>query len=131
MVYGETTSPEIERVASAIIDAAFKVHSTLGPGLLEGVYEVCLMHELVKRGLVVKRQVAVPIFYDGVRMDTDLRIDLLVENCVIVELKSVEKMIPLYDAQTLTYLKLSNKRLGILINFNVRVIKDGIKRIIL
>lgn len=131
MLYGETTTPEIEAIATQIVDAAFQVHSALGPGLLESVYEICLAHELKKRGLNVQRQLAVPILYDGLKLDADFRIDLLVEKCIVIELKAVEKMIPLYDAQVLTYLKLSNKKLGILINFNVRVIKDGIKRIVL
>jgi GxxExxY protein len=131
MPYGETTTPEMEAIAAQIVDAAFHVHSTLGPGLLESVYEICLAHELKKRGLNVLRQVPVPILYDGMKLDADFRIDLLVENCIVIELKAVEKMTPLFDAQVMTYLKLSGKKLGILINFNVRVIKDGIKRIIL
>lgn len=130
MPYGETTSPEIERVATEIVDAAYKVHSALGPGLLESVYEECLAYELSKRGLKVQRQVPVPIIYDGVEIGTRLRVDLLVEDCVIVEVKAVETMIPLYEAQVLTYLKLAHKRLAILANFNVVRIKDGLKRII-
>ena len=131
MPYGETTSPEIERVASVIVDAAFKVHTELGAGLLESVYEACLEYELKKRGLIVRRQVMIPIIYDGVQLDAGLRIDLMVNDCVIAEAKSVEKCIPLFDAQLLTYLKLSGKRLGLLINFNTKLIKDGIKRVIL
>jgi GxxExxY protein len=95
------------------------------------MYEVCLMHELKKRGLRVERQVRVPIVYDGVVIDDGLRIDLLVDDCVVVELKAVEKDNPLYQAQLLTYLKLTGKRLGILINFNTKLIKDGIKRVVL
>ncbi|MFQ5474117.1 MAG: GxxExxY protein [Dehalococcoidia bacterium] len=130
MKYGESTAPEIETVAASIVDAAFKVHTALGPGLLESVYEVCLARELAKRALKVQRQARVPIMYDGEQVDADLRLDLLVEDLVIVEIKAVEKMIPLFDAQLLTYLKLTNRQLGLLINFNVPRIKDGIRRII-
>jgi GxxExxY protein len=131
MQYGENTSAEIERVARVIVDAAFTVHKKLGPGLLECIYEVCLAYEISKRGLKVLRQVRVPILYDGVQLDADLRLDLLVEDLVVVEIKSVERMIPLFEAQCLTYLKLTGKRLCLLINFNVPLIKDGIRRIVL
>jgi GxxExxY protein len=131
MAYGENTSPEIERIATAIVDAAFKVHSQLGPGLLESVYECCLEYELGKRGLRVERQVAVPIIYDGTTLDAALKLDLLIEEKVVIEIKAVEKHNALFEAQVMTYLKLSGKRLGILINFNVKLIKDGIKRIVL
>ncbi len=130
MSYGENTSPDIEHAAAAIVDAAIKVHRELGPGLLESVYEVCLARELTKRRHKVLRQLHVPIFYDGEELDADLRLDLLVDDCVIIEIKAVEKLLPLFEAQVLTYLKLSNKRLGLLVNFNVPVIKEGIKRII-
>ena len=130
MPYGESTSPEIERIATIIVDAAFKVHSTLGPGLLESVYSICLAHELTKRGLRVAREVILPIVYDGVQLDAGLRIDLLIESCVIVETKAVEKMNPVFEAQLLTYLRLTRNQLGFLINFNVVKIKDGIKRVI-
>jgi GxxExxY protein len=116
-------------VAKHIVDAAFHVHSKLGPGLLESVYEACLAHELRKRGLAVRRQVVVPIHYDEVVLDDGLRIDLLVDECVIVEVKAVEKDHPVFQAQLITYLKLTGHRLGLLINFNVPYIKDGIKRI--
>lgn len=128
---GDSLSPEIEAIATQIVDAAFKVHCETGPGLLESLYETCLAYELRKRGLSVRRQVVVPLCYDGVQLDADLRIDLLVEELIIIEVKAVEKMIPLFDAQVLTYLKLTKKPLGFLINFNVRVIANGIKRIIL
>jgi GxxExxY protein len=128
---GDTLPPELELVATHIVDAAFKVHMTLGPGLLESVYETCLAFELSKRGLRVRRQVAVPFMYDGVMLGAELRIDLLVEEQVIIEVKAVEKLIPVFEAQLLTYLKLANKRLGFLINFNVEVIKNGLKRRIL
>jgi GxxExxY protein len=128
---GDVLPPELEALAKVIVDAAFKVHTTLGPGLLESVYETCLAYELTKRGLKVQRQVVVPVIYDGVQLDTGLRLDLLVEDQVIIELKAVEKMNPVFEAQVLTYLKLSGKRLGFLINFNVPVIRIGIKRVIL
>ena len=123
--------PETERNASAVVDSALKVHRALGPGLLESVYETCLCHELTQRGVPWKAQVTVPVVYDGLRLDSGLRLDVLVAETVIVELKAVEKMIPLFKAQLLTYLKLTGLRLGLLINFNVPLIKDGIKRIIL
>ena len=120
-----------DEVAKEIVDSAFKVHRELGPGLLESVYEVCLAHELAKRGLDVRRQVKFPVLYDGERLDAGLRLDLLVEDRVIVEIKAVESHKPLFEAQVLTYLKLTQKRLGLLINFNVPLIKNGIKRIAL
>jgi len=121
----------MDRIAAAIVDAAYRVHATLGPGLLESVYEACLCHELTQRGMPFKKQLNVPIAYDGVTLDTGLRLDLLVGDCIIVEIKAVEKMNPLYEAQLLTYLKLTKLRLGLLINFNVPVIRNGIKRLIL
>lgn len=130
MGYGENTSAEVERVAREIVDACFKVHQALGPGILESVYETCLAYELTKRGLKASRQVKVPIVYDGQLLDDALRVDLFVEDCVIVEIKAVEKMVPLYDAQVLTYLRLMDKRLALLVNFNVPLIKNGIKRLI-
>jgi GxxExxY protein len=131
MGIGDVLSPELERVATEIVDAAFKVHSTLGPGLLESVYETCMAHELIRRGIRIRRQVEMPIVYDGVKLASGLRIDLLVEECVVVELKAVEKLNELFKAQLLTYLKLTGNRLGFLINFNTKLIKDGIKRVIL
>jgi GxxExxY protein len=122
---------EIERLAKEIVDSAFKVHKELGPGLLESVYEACLAHELRKRGLRVDTQLELPVRYETVRLDVGFRLDLLVENEIIVELKAVETMNPLFEAQLLTYLKLTGKRLGLLINFNVPLIKKGIKRLIL
>jgi GxxExxY protein len=117
--------------ATQIVDAAYAVHKTLGPGLLESVYEMCLMHELARRHVHAERQVALPIIYDRITLDAGLRLDLIVERCVIVELKSVDKLLPVHTAQVLTYLKLSGLRLGLLINFNVQLIRDGIKRIAL
>ncbi len=126
----EALPDDTERVATQIVDAAFKVHSTLGPGLLESVYETCLVHELEKRDLTVRKQMTLPVIYDGLHLDAGLRLDLLVEDRVIVELKAVARFLPVFEAQVLTYLKLSGKRLGLLINFNVPRIKDGIKRFI-
>jgi GxxExxY protein len=121
---------ETERIATEIVDAAFQVHNVLGPGLIESVYETCMAHELTKRGVPFQTQVALPIIYDGVRLESALRLDLLVADSVIVELKSVEQMHPVFEAQLLSYLRLSNLRLGFLINFNVPLIKQGIQRII-
>jgi GxxExxY protein len=120
-----------ERIATEIVDAAFKVHKNLAPGLIESVYEVCFCHELSKRNLSFQRQVMIPIIYDGVTLAETLRLDVLVENLVICELKATEAMLPVYLSQLLTYLKLANKRLGFLINFNVPTIKQGIKRVVL
>jgi GxxExxY protein len=120
----------IEEKARKIVDAAFVVHKELGPGLLERVYEVCFCHELTKRGLKYLRQVDVPITYDGILFDEGLRLDVLVENDIICELKAVEVTNPVWEAQLLSHLKLSKKDLGFLINFNVPRIKDGIKRFI-
>jgi GxxExxY protein len=120
-----------ERVATQVVDAAYNVHSALGPGLLENVYEVCLIHELAKHGLSVKRQVELPVIYDTLKIDAGLRIDLLVNDCLIIELKAVEAILPIHKAQLLTYLKLAKCRLGLLINFNVPIIKVGIRRIAL
>jgi len=106
------------------------VHTALGPGLLESAYRICLFHELTKRGLQVVPEKPIKISYDGVSMCTGLRVDLLVENMVIVELKSVEKLLPLHQSQLLSYLKLSGIRTGLLINFNVRHLRHGIKRMV-
>jgi GxxExxY protein len=117
--------------ASAIIvDAAMKVHSALRPGMLESAYEACLAHELRKRGCKVESQVSLPLEYDGVKLEAGYRIDLLVEDLVIVEIKAVEKVLPIHFAQIISYLKQSNKMLGLLINFNVRHLKDGLKRFV-
>jgi GxxExxY protein len=127
----EPISEAVNQVAKQIVDAAFTVHSALGAGLLESVYEVCLEHELSKRGLKVERQMALPVIYDNIQLEAGFRLDLLVNQCVIVELKAVETLLPVHTAQVITYLKLSKHRLGLLINFNVPLIKDGIKRIVL
>ncbi len=131
MPYGDATSIEIERIATDIVDSSFKVHFRYGPGLLESVYEACLAAELRKRGYTVGRQVKVPIIYEGVELDEGFRIDLLFKDLVIIEVKAFEKMIPVFEAQVMTYLKLTGKRLGFLINFNVVRIKEGIQRVIL
>lgn len=120
-----------EEVARGVVDAALAVHRTLGPGLLESVYEVCLAHELARRGHVVRSQIALPVVYDAVKLEAGYRIDILVDEVVIVEVKAVETIAPVHEAQLLTYLRLSNRRLGFLINFNVALLKHGIKRMIL
>jgi GxxExxY protein len=118
----------INEVSGRVVDAAMKVHTALGPGLLESAYEGCLLHELRKQGLHVANQVGLPVVYDGVQIDVGYRIDLLVEDRVIVELKAVEALAPIHEAQLITYLKLSGQKVGLLINFNVLHLKDGIKR---
>ncbi len=120
-----------EHIARKIVDAAYTVHKTLGPGLLEKVYEVCFCHEISKRGLTYQRQVDIPIVYDGIVFDEGLRLDVLVEELIICELKAVDEINPVWEAQLLSHLKLTGKRLGFLINFNVPIIKKGIKRIII
>lgn len=122
--------PEVEHVGKVVLDAAFSVHTALGPGLLESVYENCLEYEIHTRGLQVKAQVSVPVTYKDIHLDGGLRLDLLIEDCVIVEVKAIETMNPVFEAQLLTYLRLTGKRLGFLINFTVPHLKDGIKRIV-
>ncbi len=117
-------------IGDTLLGAAIKVHSALGPGLLESAYETCLVHEIGQRGLKVRRQVALPLIYDGIKLDAGYRLDLLINDKVIVELKSVEKFLPLHTAQLLSYLKLSGLKLGYLLNFNVAHMRDGIKRIV-
>lgn len=114
-----------------IVDAAYVVHKTLGPGLLEKIYETCFCYEISKRGLKYRKQLDIPIKYNGIVFNEGLKLDVLVEDTIICELKAVDMMNPIYEAQLLSYLKLTNKRLGFLINFNVTLIKNGIKRIIL
>jgi GxxExxY protein len=122
--------PNVEKVGKSVLDAAYKVHTALGPGLLESVYETCTAFELTESGLHVMVQAGLPVTYRGIKMDAGLRPDMIVEECVIVEFKSVETMHPIYNAQLITYLKLTGIRLGFLINFNVVHLKDGIKRIV-
>ena len=117
-------------VSGDIVDAAIKVHRELGPGLLESTYEACLTYELRKRGLEVRSQVGLPVVYEEVELEVGYRIDLLVEGVVIVELKSVVSLEPIHEAQLLSYLKLSGLKVGLLLNFNVRMMKRGIKRLV-
>ena len=121
---------DVELVGKKVLDAAYKVHTVLGPGLLESVYEACLAYEIRKSGLRVETQVALPVIYEAVHVDAGLRIDILVEKCVIVEIKSVDTMNPVYKAQLLTYLKLTKIRLGYLINFNIPHMRDGFVRMV-
>jgi len=121
---------KLNQMSGEIIDAAMAVHSALGSGLLESVYETCLCYELNKRGVRTQTQVQLPVCYDSLELDAGYRLDLLVENCIIVELKAVEKILPIHQAQLLTYLKLSDKSLGLLINFNAVHLRDGIKRMV-
>ena len=120
----------INDVSGQIVDASIRVHSVLGPGLLEAAYQLCLTHELRKRGLDVRREVITPIRYDGITLKAGYRIDLLVEGAVVVETKSVAKLVPIHEAQLLSHLRLGDYRLGLLINFNVVLLKDGIVRIV-
>ena len=126
----EPIPEQTEAVVTAVIDAAFHVHNALGPGLLESVYEACLCHEFSRRGLPFERQLQLPIVYEGLRLESGLRLDLVVANCVLVELKHVEKVLPVHKAQLLTYLKLTGHRVGLLLNFNVERIKEGIHRVV-
>jgi GxxExxY protein len=120
---------DINQISGKVIEAAMRVHSALGPGLLESAYEACLLHELRKIGFKVLSQVPLPLHYDGVVIDAGYRIDIMVEDSVILELKAVEKILPIHEAQIISYLKLSKKQLGLLINYNVVHLKNGIKRI--
>jgi len=122
---------ERDSVSHEVLGAAIAVHRALGPGLLESVYQLCLVHELAARGLEVRRDVRVPICYDGVELDAHFRLDLLVAGELVVELKSVERVIPVHTAQLLTYLKLTGHRRGLLINFNVTRLMDGVSRVVL
>jgi GxxExxY protein len=121
---------DLNEVSRKIVDAAIQVHKVLGPGLLESVYRECLIHELRKRGLSVRAEVDIPIVYDGVKLTSILRLDLLVNDEVIVELKSIEDILAVHRGQLLSYLRLSQKRLGLLMNFNVVLLKDGIVRLV-
>ena len=122
---------DLEDLATALVDSAFKVHQTLGPGLLESVYESCVSIELSRRGISYERQAPMPLVYEGVNVNGGFRLDLLVEKSVVMEIKAVEKLLPIHQSQVLTYLKLANLRLGLLINFNVPMFKEGVKRIVL
>lgn len=127
MEYKELSQEE-ELIGKAIVNASYKIHKELGPGLLEKVYEVCMAHELRKAGFNVKHQVDIPIIYDGIQFDEGLRLDLLVNDKVICELKAVELVNPVWEAQIISHLKLTGLNLGFLINFNVPLIKNGIRR---
>ncbi|ADL02630.1 GxxExxY protein [Brevundimonas subvibrioides] len=127
----EAISAEVNRVGKAAMDAAFTVHSALGPGLLESVYEACLFEELRAAGLAVERQVAIPLSYREARLDVGFRLDLLVERKVIMEIKAIDALASIHTAQVLTYLKFSSLRLGYLVNFNVSRLKDGLRRVVL
>ena len=120
----------LNEISGRIIACALKVHSAIGPGVLESVYQTCLLHELQKAGLSVQSQVALPVVYDNLRLDSGYRLDLLVEDTVIVELKCMEALLPIHKAQLLTYLRLANKPLGLLLNFNVVHLREGIKRVL-
>jgi GxxExxY protein len=121
---------DLNEISRKIVDAAVQVHKVLGPGLLESVYRECLVHELRKRGLPVRLEVDVPIVYDGIKLASTLRLDLLVNEEVIVELKSIEDILAVHRGQLLSYLRLSNKRIGLLINFNVALLKNGLVRLV-
>jgi GxxExxY protein len=129
-IAAETAEVDLNAITSGIIAAAIEVHRHLGPGLLESAYQECICYELSQIGLSFTREVALPLSYKGLKLDCSYRIDLLVEDSVLVELKSVEQFIPIHSAQLLTYLRASHKQIGLLINFNVPVLKDGIKRIV-
>lgn len=118
-------------VTEQIIASAIEVHRALGPGLLESAYEACLVYELAERGLCFQRQAALPVIYKSVRIDCGYRLDLLVEQQIIVELKAVDRVDSIHEAQLLSYLKLSGRQIGLLINFNVRLLKDGLRRLVL
>ena len=118
------------QIATVILDAAFKIHRTLGPGLLESVYQATLDYELQKRGLGVVQQIGLPVYYENIKLELGFRVDLIVADKVIIEIKSVEALAPVHRKQLLTYLRLMNLRLGLLLNFNVELMKDGIQRVV-
>lgn len=122
---------ETERIVTEIVDAAFQVHKALGPGLLESVYQACMSREFSRRGIEVEREVSIPVVYDGLRLESGLKLDFLVAQEIVLELKAVDVMLPVHNAQVLSYMRLANKRIGLLINFHVPLIRDGIKRFVL
>ena len=126
----EASREEIERVASAVVDAIVAVHRALGPGLLESTYQVCLHYELQSRGIEVQCELDLPVRYGTIEIEAGYRIDMLIAQCILIENKSVQSLLPIHEAQLLTYLKLSGRRLGLLVNWNVPLIKDGIKRMV-
>jgi len=129
-IAAEVAGVDLNAITSGVIAAAIEVHRHLGPGLLESAYQECICYELSQIGLSFTREVVLPLNYKGLKLDCSYRIDLLVEDSVLVELKSVEQLIPIHSAQLLTYLRASHKQIGLLINFNVPVLKDGIKRMV-
>ena len=126
----EKASMTENEIATIIVDSAYRVHTQLGPGLLESVYETAMAHELTKRGMGIRRQQGMPVIYDTIRMEMGFRADLIVNGKVIIEIKSIEAIAPVHRKQLLTYLRLTDKRLGLLINFNVDLIKNGITRVV-
>ncbi|HEX4920046.1 MAG TPA: GxxExxY protein [Candidatus Bathyarchaeia archaeon] len=130
MSTGSPSYPKINQVSGNVVNAAMKVHSVLGPGLLESAYQVCLAHELRRRGLRVEAQVPLPVVFEGEKLEAGYRIDLLVEDLVVVEIKCVEAIHPVHQAQLLSYLRLSGRNVGLLINFYVAHLKDGITRMV-
>lgn len=121
---------ELNIISGKIVDASIEVHKELCPGLLESVYEICLAKELIKRDVFAERQICLPVIYKNEKLEMDFRIDLLVQNEIVVEIKAVKSLLPVHQAQLITYLKLSGKRLGLLINFNEKLLKNGIKRML-
>jgi len=124
------TREEYNRLSKIILDACITVHKEMGPGLLESIYEQCLMKEFELRGIKTENQICLPLIYKGFELSKELRIDILVENSIILEIKSSEKMAPIYEAQIISYLKLAKKKLGFLVNFNVSLMKDGFRRFV-
>lgn len=124
------TKSEYERLAREIVDVCITVHKQMGPGLLESVYELCMMKEFELRGIKAKNQVVLPLMYKGFELSKEFKVDILVENEIVLELKSAEAMLPVFEAQIISYLKLSEKKLGFLINFNVSLMKNGINRFV-
>jgi GxxExxY protein len=127
----EPIPQKIEVIAKQVFNCGLKVHKELGPGLLESVYEVCLAHEIAKNDLNVERQTQLPVIYDGITLDAGMRLDLWIERNLIIEVKAVESLLPVHQAQLMTYLKLTGNRLGFLMNFNVSLFKNGVKRVVL
>ena len=124
------TPTELNEITGRIIEFSIKVHKALGPGMLEGAYEICLTHELVTHGFKVERQKKLPIVYDGIKLDAGYRIDLLVNDSVIVEVKAVERLHAVHEAQLLSYMRMTGVTLGLLINFNMKMLRDGVKRVV-
>ena len=121
---------KLNEISGKIIDCSIRVHTELGPGMLEGAYQTCLMHELIEAGFDVQSQLKLPIVYRGIELDAGYRIDLLVQGSVIIELKAIDRLLPVHEAQLLSYLRMSDLRLGLLINFNVKRLVDGVRRVV-